>query len=322
MATIQKPIKWQGRDDLEEPSPAQRWHHRVVLSPTDDALDPAQCCGLIGFACDAGVTRNRGRSGAAAGPAALREQLRNLSWHGGDRHLIDFGNVVVEDDGLEAGHKLLATQVADALAKVARLLVVGGGHETAFGSFSGLHKALGADTKIGIINLDAHFDLRRPGPAGPSSGTPFFQIEALSGADNFHYFCLGVAKETNAQALFQRADDWAVRYRLDTEMSMTQLAQIKAELAAFTKPLDALYLTIDMDVLPHYQAPGVSAPAVRGVAFEVIEAVIGQVIECAQDCRFGLPLVELTELNPSYDLQGVTARTAAVLASALLKNDF
>lgn len=103
-------------------------------------------------------------------------------------------------------------------------------------------------------------------------------------------------------------------------MKPEHLTAIGAEIDAFAQQVDALYLTIDLDVLPHYQAPGVSAPASRGVNLEVIEAVVAFVQHSARHCRFGLPLVELTELNPSCDMQGVTARTAAVLANALLLN--
>jgi formiminoglutamase len=317
MVMITKPSEWQGREDLEEAPWALRWHHRVIPSP-DGLFDSNQYRGLIGFCCDVGVNRNNGRIGAAEGPAALRGQLRNIALHDDDFQLIDFGDVVVTDEELEAGQQQLAEQVAAVITQVGRLLVVGGGHETAYGSFCGLHKALGADSRIGIINLDAHFDLRRPGNLGPSSGTPFFQIQALTGADKFHYCCMGVAREANTEALFRRADEWGVHYRTDTEMRSADLEQINTELKSFAQTCDALYLTIDMDVLPHYQAPGVSAPAVRGVSLDVIEAVIDQVIDSAQYCRFGLPLVELTELNPSHDPQRVTARTAAVLAGRML----
>ena len=56
-------------------------------------------------------------------------------------------------------------------------VVLGGGHEVAFGTYLGLariSRSAHPGDRIGILNLDAHFDLR-PGPV-PSSGTPFRQI--------------------------------------------------------------------------------------------------------------------------------------------------
>lgn len=313
------PAHWQGRNDQDDPPRALRWHHRVDVD-SDVGQPGAHHTGLIGFRCDIGVRRNHGRPGAAQGPEAFRSQLRNIAWHGEAQRLWDFGDVQAEGEALEAAQANLAEQVSAALKKVSRLLVIGGGHETAWGSFCGLHNALGADTRIGIINLDAHFDLRKPEVVGPSSGTPFYQIRELTGADNFHYCCLGVAQEANTVTLFNRAQAWGVHYRTDRQMTLAQLDEIRQEIDRFAASVDALYLTIDLDVLPHYQAPGVSAPAARGVSLEVIEAVIEQITVSARQCCFGLPLVELTELNPTCDSQGVTARTAAVLASALLSD--
>lgn len=321
MKRVLPPAPWQGRNDQDQPEQAKRWHHQVEIQ-TDAHMPIDVTHGLIGFCCDAGVRRNHGRPGAAEGPAAFRRQLANLACHDTAVRLGDFGDVIAEGDELEAAQATLANSVAQVLSHtdISRLLVVGGGHETAWGSFCGLYQALGPDVRIGIINLDAHFDLRKPEALGPSSGTPFYQIRELVGADNFFYTCLGVAQESNTATLFQRATEWGVHYRADHEMTAAHLPAICDEIDAFAQSVDALYLTIDLDVLPHYQAPGVSAPASRGVSLAVIEAVIAQIKQSAQHCRLGLPLVELTELNPSCDLQGVTARTAAILANALLSD--
>ena len=73
---------WQGRIDAAEGSLAQRWHQamRPLARDTD-----AGTVVLIGFACDAGVARNQGRTGAAGGPAAIRHMLRNMPVHECDR---------------------------------------------------------------------------------------------------------------------------------------------------------------------------------------------------------------------------------------------
>jgi len=276
--------------------------------------------GLLGFACHAGVRRNKGRLGAAAGPSALRRQLANLAWHGGANLSVrDFGTVEVEGDALEQGQEELASRVAEALSSVRRLLVVGGGHETAWGSFSGLARRFDpTTTRIGIINLDAHFDLRMTGQRGPSSGTPFAQIAEKFGREAFHYCCLGLARTSNTDSLFKRADELGVSYREDRDMRLSDIPEVLEQVRDFCQGLDMIYLTIDLDVLPHYQAPGVSAPAARGVPLEVVEAVITEVEHIAASLPKGMPLAEISELNPEFDESGVTAKTAALLADAIL----
>ena len=70
---------WQGRIDAAEGALARRWHQ--VMRPLADDTD-ASAVVLIGFACDAGVARNQGRTGAAGGPAAIRQ---HAAQHAGAR---------------------------------------------------------------------------------------------------------------------------------------------------------------------------------------------------------------------------------------------
>lgn len=308
---------WEGRIDTEEGPDASRWHQKVSGSIMDNS---GSCVGLLGFASDAGVRRNKGRLGAAQGPSALRRQLANMAWHGSeDLSVLDFGTVVVDGDALESGQEELASKIAESLPLVRRLLVIGGGHETAWGSFSGLARLFDpSTTRIGIINLDAHFDLRMTGEQGPSSGTPFAQIAEQFGQEAFHYCCLGLARTGNTRSLFKRADQLGVSYREDRDMRVSDIPEVLEQIRTFCRDMDMIYLTIDLDVLPHYQAPGVSAPAARGVALEVVEAVIDEVENIAQSLPNGMPLVEISELNPEFDESGVTAKTAALLAGTLL----
>ena len=61
---------WTGRMDPEDGPDAIRLNQLVK---------PGAKRAVIGFACDAGVKRNKGRIGAKEGPAALRQALANLS---------------------------------------------------------------------------------------------------------------------------------------------------------------------------------------------------------------------------------------------------
>lgn len=312
---------WQGRNDPEDAPHAMRWHHQLAPLSAIASEGPKDKVGLVGFCCDEGVSRNQGRIGAAAGPVSFREKLKNIPCHDPSQHFYDFGDVMPQDQNLDQAQQELADIITARLPSVRRLLVIGGGHETAFGSFMGLRAHLGPDAHIGIINLDAHFDLRSPGAAGNSSGTPFYQIRDLVGPDHFHYLCLGIGRESNTTALFKRAQDWGVNYLMDSEVEASTAAQTLKLIKDFSNSLDALYLTIDLDVLPHYQMPGVSAPAARGVSLAKIELLIDQILTCASHCPSGLPLADLVELNPSFDPQGVSARTAAFLADRILTAD-
>ncbi|MEO4049201.1 formimidoylglutamase [Pseudomonas sp. CAU 1711] len=299
---------WTGRTDPEPDSP--RWHQRI--QPLAEACEPGLA--LLGFACDEGVRRNHGRVGAAQGPLALRKALANLAWHR-EAPAYDAGDVVCEDGDLAAAQARLARGVCALLDAGHLPLVLGGGHEVAFGSWSGLAEHFSGNTapKIGIINFDAHFDLRDPAHV-QSSGTPFAQIAEQCQARGwpFRYACLGVSRASNTRALFARAAELNVLVREDREIREGGLDAIAAELDAFLADCDALYLTIDIDVLPACEAPGVSAPAARGVPLALLEPLLERLKGSGK-----LRLVDFAELNPTHDIDNRTAKAAARLIHLL-----
>ena len=52
---------WQGRIDSEESTPSPRWHQ--VINAAEE-INPQESIALLGFCCDEGVARNKGRRGA------------------------------------------------------------------------------------------------------------------------------------------------------------------------------------------------------------------------------------------------------------------
>lgn len=309
--------RWQGRIDSEEGDLALRWHQKVQALKIDDA-GQAPGSVLLGFACDAGVVRNHGRAGAVGGPSAVRKWLVNLAWHQ-TRPVYDGGDVLCEGDALEAAQLELGTHVAATLAAGHRPLVIGGGHEVAWGSWQGL--AAWAATqpaqttqRIGVLNFDAHFDLRA-GKVG-TSGTPFRQIaeDCATRGRPFRYACFGVSRPANTATLFARAQALDVCWVEDDQLAPWQLDSAQATLAGFLEQVDVLHLSIDLDVLPAANAPGVSAPAARGVELCVLEALIDQALASGK-----VRLAELAELNPSFDVDGRTARIAARLLERIAR---
>ncbi len=297
---------WQGRIDAAEGSLGQRWHQ--VMRPLVRETE-ARTVVLIGFACDAGVARNQGRTGAAGGPAVIRHMLRNMPVHECDR-LADAGDIACTGDALEAAQMELSKCVTGQLAAGRFPIVLGGGHEMAFGTFVGLatHLASRQNTpRIGIVNFDAHFDLRHAERG--NSGTPFLQIAHDCEARGwpFRYGCFGVSRYSNTHALFARAHKLGVVFVPDEQMQSAQQA-----LAAFVSEVDHVYLTFCLDVLPAAIAPGVSAPAVRGIALDIVEPLIDLVIDSRK-----LRLADIAEMNPRFDIDHQTAAVAARIVARI-----
>jgi formiminoglutamase len=284
-----------------------------VLRPLNEEARGASA--ILGFASDEGVRRNFGRVGAAQGPAAIRRMLERLPVHHPIK-IYEAGDVTCPDGDLAGAQERLAEAIAMLLDRDLRPVILGGGHEVAYGSFLGLAKHLGnqlATNKILVINLDAHFDLRLA-PV-PNSGTPFRQIAEFCSAHGapFNYLCFGISELSNTTALFDRARQFGVEYWRDEEMRQCDSAELRAILTEKLLAVDKVYLSIDLDVLPAATAPGVSAPAARGVALEVIEDLVAEVISSGK-----LAVADIAELNPSLDRDDQTARVAARLAYRLI----
>ena len=311
---------WRGRVDALDGEAGRRWHQ--VVQPASAATSAGVA--LLGLASDAGVRRNHGRVGAAAGPRALRKYLANLAWHGGPATaLYDAGDVGCKDDDLEAAQAEYARQAAHLLRAGHRVIGLGGGHEIAWASYQGLAAAFAGDRKLerlGIVNFDAHFDLRQPEhPGRGSSSTPFLQIaeaRAAAGLD-FRYLCLGISETANTPALFAQASRLGVEHVADVEMGD---AAVDAKLRDFVAGCDGIYLTFCLDVLPPAVAPGVSAPSGLGVP---LHRAVALVLQLRRDCA-NMPggdkllLADVAEYSPCFDAPDArTARTAARLVYEL-----
>ncbi|MBI8270829.1 formimidoylglutamase, partial [Pseudomonas aeruginosa] len=219
-------------------------------------------------------------------------------------------------DDLEAAQERYAQRVADLLARGHRVVGLGGGHEIAYASFAGLARHLSRHERlprIGILNFDAHFDLRHAERA--SSGTPFRQIAELCQASDwpFAYCCLGISRLSNTAALFDQAQRLGVRYLLDRQLQPWNLERSEAFLDSFLQSVDHLYLTVCLDVLPAAQAPGVSAPSAHGVEMPVVEHLVRRAKASGK-----LRLADIAELNPQLDSDQRTARIAARLVDSLV----
>ena len=307
---------WTGRVDAVEGASGRRWH-QVVRQMTNDA---APGTAIVGFACDAGVTRNRGRPGAAEGPQVLRRMLSNLAWHGGAADsLLDAGDVVCDGDRLEAAQQEYADLVAELLRAGHAPVGLGGGHEIAWAAYQGIERALTGHPRferLGIINFDAHLDIRKPdAPGRGTSGTPFLQIaeaRAAAGKD-FRYLCIGAAEPANTPALLQRAQSLGTEIVFDVDAGS---ASTEAVLREFVADSSAIYLTFCLDVLPPAVAPGVSAPSGLGVALHRAIALLRETLRvCGHRTPASKLLVaDIAEFNPRHDPDGRTARTAARIA--------
>lgn len=299
---------WKGRIDGEDRA-SLRWHQVVERTDLRDNPIVDKSVVFLGFCCDEGVRRNQGRVGAKEAPAVFRQILSNLPVHfSSELRVKDAGDVHCDNGDLEHAQHVLSEAVAIILENGGFPIVLGGGHEVTFGHFKGLEKTVQGQ-KVGIINIDAHLDIRPLVDGKGNSGTGFYQIaeESKANKTDFHYLALGIQEISNTKSLFDYARDNAVEIVYANEFRQDKLSYIQNVVQDFAKKVDHIYMTIDMDAFAAAYAPGVSALAFNGIIpdqlfFDVFE----QILKLPN-----LRTIDIAELNPKYDIDNRTARLGA-----------
>lgn len=306
---------WQGRADGIN---GERFYSRVI-SQDVYTYDPSlSSVAIIGFSCDEGVRRNFGRVGASLGPQKIREEIRSLACHlPSSVRITDLGDVTCKGGDLEEAQTALAHIVEIVRSHGKIPFVLGGGHETAWGHYQGLEKQLGTE-KLGIINFDAHFDLRSLDEKNRgSSGTPFYQIAQDCNKKNrdFHYACLGVQEFSNTKTLFERAESLKTLTVLASQLKKENTVSVEKKLENFISQVDQIYLSLCLDVFSSALAPGVSALNPFGLTQDELLPFFKCILQTKKVC--GLDIVEL---SPPWDEGNKTAKLAAYITSFLLHN--
>jgi formiminoglutamase len=274
--------------------------------------DEAPRVALVGFPTDEGVRRNGGRTGAAQGPAAIRQWLYRLAPDARAPERFaqllgrtrDLGDVVTTGE-LEQDQAALGELLAPLLAARSFVIVLGGGHETTFGHFLGYTTA---EQDVAILNWDAHADVRELREGLGHSGSPFRQaLEHPSGRCR-GYTVAGLLPHSvaEAHANWVEATGGAVWWNdlLDEE-------RVRAIYSGRTR--DAL-VSFDLDALDSAFAPGVSAPAIGGMhpPLWFLAAYLAGVTHAVTSA-------DVVELSPPLDRDAQTARLAAVTVWHILR---
>ncbi|MBA9076335.1 MULTISPECIES: formimidoylglutamase [Rufibacter] len=308
---------WKGRIDTQDGELGLRWNQLIQLLDLSRDV-PAGSGGIVflGFCCDEGVRRNQGRVGAAKAPAEIRKAMASFADHLPEEvHLYGGGDVFCPNQKMEEAQVQLGRKVELLLKKGYKPVVMGGGHETAYGHFLGIHKTMQEGERLGIINVDAHFDLRTDKPQ-PSSGSPFLQMaqELQQKGQEFHYLCVGIQEYGNTRKLFQTAKELGASYipaqDLDSGVSTAVLKKVQQ----FLQGVDKVYLSIDLDAFAAAYAPGVSAPTAMGLVPHTVLPVLREIMASGK-----VVSLDVVELNPLFDLDSRTARLAATLLYHLVQ---
>lgn len=253
---------------------------------------------LLGCPQDEGVCRNGGRPGAAAAPDAVRACLYRLVAPARFR-LFDLGNTRIGDT-LEATHRAQQS-VVETLIRDGKIVVsIGGGNDIAYPDCAALAAAAGETL---AINIDAHLDVRES--AQPHSGTPYRQLLDGGHLRPRNFYETAYQPFAVAESHLNYLAGTGVR-TFSLQSVLTEGVELFYRALIYRAEARSIFWGIDMDALRAADAPGVSAPNPTGLCGDdllTLARIAGSDIRTR--------ILEITEINPSFDLDNRTCRLAA-----------
>jgi arginase len=206
--------------------------------------------------------------------------------------------------------RAVAGEAADAIASGERMLVLGGDHSIAAGTWAGAARALRHRGPIGLVWIDAHMDAHTPAttPSGNWHGMPIAHLLGEGDAELAALAGDGPALEANAVSIVgvrsYEPDEAALLTRLGVrvigmdEIVRRGLPAVMSDALAIARRASAGFgISLDIDAIDPLAAPGVGTPVAGGITPADLRAALAG-IAAALDC-LGL---EVVELNPARDI--------------------
>lgn len=307
---------WNGRNDSDDDYSSFYWHQHIQRLDFNEKMVKAKTSlsfVLIGYKVDEGIRLNKGRVGAAKGPDKVRDFLKNKPCSFAKNvNIYDGGNVEFVTS-VEDAQQTLAQLVKLCLANKYFPIIIGGGHDIAYGTMSGLIDYLPIDkNNFGIINFDAHFDLR---PYQYStSGTMFRQIydDIKHRNANFNHLTIGVQRSSNTTSLFNFAKDIGSQYIMAAELNNDNRS-ITKRLNSFLDKQEDIYVTVCSDVFSSPYAPGVSSPQPMGIHPEKFLRILKYILRTKKVVAF-----DIAEISPDLDSSNSTASLGALIIFSIV----
>jgi len=265
---------------------------------------------ILGCPQDEGVARNQGRVGARLAPTEIRRALYRQPKPAAidPLRIFDLGDIAPRTT-LEATHQRQYEIVRQLLQEGKVVIVLGGGNDIAYPDVKAAAKTF---DRVLAFNIDAHLDLRAD--EEPNSGTPYRQllIERHLLPELFHE--VGIQPLANSSTYLEYAEAKGVQIHLLDEVQKRGVDEVfRGPLSA--SQVKAIFWGFDLDSVRSSDAPGVSAPSPVGLTAEQI-CRIGTI--AGRDPR--TRILEVSEVNPTVDVDGRTSRLAAlVLMHALVE---
>ena len=280
---------------------AMRWPNLAELTV---AAHAEARVGLVGAPLAAGSV-TPGRCDLA--PARLRETLRRIGTYDIETGrelsttIADHGDVAIDGMTIEEATGPIRDACAASTARHELTLLIGGNNAVTRPAVHALGLPL---ERVGLITLDAHFDLRGT-EDGLGNGNP---VRALreDGLPGRNVAQVGLAPFANSGGMHRDAVDGGHLVVTVGEVRAGGIEDAIERALAHVAHCEAIIVDCDIDVIDRSQFPGAPGARPGGMAASGFFAAARAMAACPK-----VRLIDLTEWDPPLDPSDLSALTAA-----------
>lgn len=308
-------------------------HHVTIIRVNTLSSDLV----LVGVPLDLGAES----LGVEVGPDALRQKkiIEKLE-HAGFK-VNDLGNIpcpnrnelTVTDpkapylNEIARVNEEVASLVDKNLQASHRAIVLGGDHSINLGAFAGAENVFG--DKLGLIYIDAHADSNTP-ENSISHNIHGMHLASLMGfgPDELTHLYQPRTKLPTANLLHIAGSDFdhgeAELFKREkiTSFSMLDLLSdglrpLLELISEFSRRLESIWVSVDLDAIDTLYAPGVGIPNQGGLTYREVAAITEYI---GKNCN--VVGIDLVEYNPMSDIEGKTAELGIEIIAKLLGSNY
>jgi agmatinase len=284
---------------------------RPFLTEPEQLDDWQPDVAVVGAPFDVSTTN---RPGARFGPRALRAQ----AYHPGTYHLdlgievfdwvevVDYGDAHCPHGLTDTSHANIRARVSEVASRGIVPLILGGDHSITWPAATAVadHHGWG---QVGVVHFDAHADTADIIDGNLAShGTPMRRLIDSGAVLGRNFVQVGLRGYWPPEDVFDWMQEQGLRWHLMQEVWERGSAAVIADaIAEASEGCDALYLSVDIDVLDPGFAPGTGTPEPGGMSPADLLRAVRQI---ALDAN--VVALDVVEVAPPYDWADLTVNNA------------
>jgi agmatinase len=290
--------------------PATFLKTRALTEPDElDSVKPDLA--VLGAPWDDSVTY---RPGARFGPRAVRTANYIYPvWHLDlevapleELVVVDYGDAVTAPGLVDESHTAIEERVGEVADRGIVPLVIGGDHSITYPSASAVARSI-APRRLGVLHFDAHADTADEAFGNlRSHGTPMRRLIESGAVRGSEFVQIGLRGYWPPPDVFEWMREQGMRWHLMREVvERGSEAVVEHAIDEVLQHADAIYLSVDIDVLDPGFAPGTGTPEPGGMTPVDLLWAVRTIVS-----RTSLVGMDVVEVSPPYDHAEITAQNA------------